>query len=138
MKKRRSGFTLLEILIVLVILGIIAGLAVPNLQAPIERGRAVEAYRNLDRVRQAMHRYHTKFDTYVGATVPIAGFQSSLDFNPNETTTGTNYFAYRLIDVGANTYRIRATRQSFVGCGQSIGTLTIDETGTIVGTGAYI
>lgn len=138
MRIRSFGFTLLEILIVLVILGILSGLAVPSLQAPVERGRAVEAYKNLDQTRQALARYYLKNDTYDGATIPPAGFNATLDFNPNEVSTGTNYFTYSFTSLNPTTYTVRAARQSFWGCGSSIGTITIDQAGGIVGTGAYI
>ncbi len=42
--KRNQGFTLIEIIIVIVILGILAAIALPKLTENIDRGRAAEAF----------------------------------------------------------------------------------------------
>ncbi|WP_020158398.1 pilus assembly FimT family protein [Methylobacter marinus] len=47
-KLRRSGFTLVELLIVIAIIGIIAGLAVPSYQDMIERNRLKQAIEGLN------------------------------------------------------------------------------------------
>jgi type IV fimbrial biogenesis protein FimT len=46
-KLRRSGFTLVELLIVIAIIGIIAGLAVPSYQGMIERNRLKQVVESL-------------------------------------------------------------------------------------------
>lgn len=55
---RRGGFTLIELLIVSAIIGILAGLAIPNLRTMIYRARAAEVAGVLDVVRVAALNYN--------------------------------------------------------------------------------
>ncbi len=52
-KEGRAGFTLLELLIVVIIVGILASLAIPTYQKTVEQGRATEAIANLNILRGA-------------------------------------------------------------------------------------
>ena len=47
LKQNKSGFTLIEIIIVIIILGVLAGLAMPKIVANIGRSRAAEAVNQL-------------------------------------------------------------------------------------------
>lgn len=51
---KRRGFTILELIIVVVIIAVIASLAIPKMQIMIERSRSVEALRYLQTVRGAI------------------------------------------------------------------------------------
>ncbi len=52
-----EGFTLIEILIVLVILGILAGIAIPNFQGAVWKARAAEVVTDVHTVTLAFHEY---------------------------------------------------------------------------------
>ncbi len=127
--KKTGGFTLLEILIVLVIVAVLAGLAVPSYQASVEKSRAQEALQGLSATRDAMLRYHAMNNTYVGA----AFGSSALDFDPNIAVGGqTLIFTYAISGLAANTFTITATRQ-----GGPVGAVSIDQAGTVVRAGVY-
>ena len=58
----RSGFTLLELLMVVIIIGILAALALPNYIKSVERARASEVVTVLGQVRGAVQRYCVQSD----------------------------------------------------------------------------
>ena len=55
--KNQKGFTLLELLIVVIIIGILASIAMPQYMKTIERAKTAEALTNLATLRGAMERY---------------------------------------------------------------------------------
>ena len=56
-KSARNGFTLIELLIVLSVLAIIAGAALPLTKIAVQRGREIELRRNLRLIREAIDQY---------------------------------------------------------------------------------
>jgi len=65
----KKGFTLIEVLIVVIILGILATLAVPQFTRMIQRARMAEAWAGLGAVRTAQSVYwmeHTFYATAIG------------------------------------------------------------------------
>lgn len=52
--KKHTAFTLIEVITVLVIIGLLAAIALPNVFSQIERNRAQEAINTLGAIRQAM------------------------------------------------------------------------------------
>jgi len=59
-----AGFTLIELAVVVVVIGVIASLAVPHYVAAIERGKSGEAFRILSTVSSAQSRYHLRNGIY--------------------------------------------------------------------------
>lgn len=55
---RRGGFTLVELLVVAAIVGILAGLAIPNLRTVLLRARATELAGDMEVVRTAVLSYN--------------------------------------------------------------------------------
>src|SRR3954452_5809845 len=61
---RRSGFTLVELAVVIIIIGILAAFAVPRFLDSVERSKAGESFNYLSAVRSAQERYQVRQGTY--------------------------------------------------------------------------
>lgn len=104
----RKGFTLLEVLIVVIIIGILASIAMPQYLKTLEKARASEAMTNIGSIRVALDRYYYENDFDLsGATL------LTLDIdNPNDMTVKLYSYAISGISgAGAErAYTITATR----------------------------
>jgi prepilin-type N-terminal cleavage/methylation domain-containing protein len=67
MKNNKSGFTLLEIIIVIIIVGVLASLALPRLFNTIEFSRSTEALNVIGGLKRAADRCALANDAQIGA-----------------------------------------------------------------------
>jgi len=69
----QGGFTLIELMIVVVIVGILAALAIPAFSNYVQRGRMAESFSFLGEIRQREEAYRAEFGEYVTAPYHPAG-----------------------------------------------------------------
>lgn len=92
--KRSLGFTLLEVLIVTLIMGILTGIATIGYQKYVYRAHRTEAKAVLLDISQRAERFYTDNNTYSGYTVP-----QSLSAVPQQGTA-TYTVSYNAINDG--------------------------------------
>ena len=64
--RNRKGFTLVELMIVVAIIGILAAIAIPNFLNFRLKAKTSEAKSNLGAIRSTSVAYYAEWDTYVG------------------------------------------------------------------------
>ena len=71
--RRSKGFTLIEILIVIVIFAILASLILPRMQGQVERAETAEAFELMGVMRRAAAKMYSMTGTYSGSLDAAAG-----------------------------------------------------------------
>src|SRR5436190_16200254 len=63
-RRNRAGFTLVELAVVIIIIGVLAAFGVPRFLDSVERSKAAEAFNYQAAVRSAQERYQVRQGTY--------------------------------------------------------------------------
>jgi type IV pilus assembly protein PilE len=128
-KLNKQGFTLLEIIIVIIIVGVLASLALPRFFSTIEYSRATEALSSLQTTRSAIERCYIQTNNYNNC-----GAFTDLDIADPGTSPGA-HFTYA-ITPGATSFTITATRTTRNGgAGGTIQLTQNNAAGTITKSG---
>ena len=93
MKKR--GFTLIELIIVIIIIGILASIAAPMMSSMKAKGISAEAVMAMGTIRTALRAYYIEYNAYPSMNGWLTGYpaiQSALGLSGNNLT-GTYFSA---------------------------------------------
>ena len=118
MNKHSTGFTLLEMLITVVIIGVLAAIAIPNYQAQVEKTRRSDARIALVETSQRLERCFAQFGSYNHASCTVAA-------------PVLEYYTISILSRTASTYSLSAAVNSDGAQKKDThcATLTFDHTG---------
>lgn len=122
----KKGFTLLELIIVVIVIGILVSIALPQMINVAERGRSSEGVANLGAFRDAQLRYYAQWSAYTGTVT-----------NLDVTLTAVRYFTYVANGAATDTNTCATATRNTTDIG-SFGayTLCITPNGAITCNGA--
>ena len=126
LKKKVHAYNLQELLVVLVIIGILILIAMPNFMGIISKSKSVEAQQNLKAIYNFQRSYYFMNNQY------SMDF-SAIDFIAPKTTQegGTANYSYEILEATSTGFKARATAQ-FDGDGDGIkNTWEIDQEGRL-------
>jgi type IV pilus assembly protein PilE len=103
---RLHAFTLSELLVVLVIIGILILMALPVLMPLISRTRSIEAKQGLKHIYTLQKTYYYEYARYANDLTQI-GFEQERLVTDGEG--GKSNYRFEIIDAGVSTFKARGT-----------------------------
>ena len=139
MKQTQLGFTLIELMITVAIIGILASIAYPSYQDSVMKSRRADVKGVLLGLANAMERHYTEFNSYCDAGGAGGGnscFAGAAETNVNDTGTPSpsiygipvetaNFYTVTISAAASTSYTLRAVPTGTDIC----GTLTLEHTG---------
>ncbi len=102
--RRKPGFTLVELCVVLAVAGVLASIAWPSFQAPLQRSRRADAVAALMRVQMAQESYRAHHGLYAAQ---LPGLQGASSPRSRE-----GLYDIELVGDGPNRYEARAVARA--------------------------
>jgi len=104
--RSRAGFSIIELLIVLVIIGVITGITLPTLLNCLDRGRQMKTVADLRTIGGAVEAYALDFSVYPSTNDPVDLAVMLQSEYMRRLVSGDGWHNTWLIDVGATSYTL--------------------------------
>jgi type IV pilus assembly protein PilE len=119
-KNTEAGFTIIELMIVMVIVAILGAIALPSYNDYILRSRLAEAYANMGELATKLEQYYQDNRTYAGAC-------AANTVAPLPSASNAKYFDVTCPTLTATAFTVQAAGK--VGTSVAGFTFTVDNTG---------
>ena len=125
----KKGFTLIELIVVIIIVGILAAIGMTQYTKVVEKGRAAEARLVLGSLRTAQVSYFMENDVYAGLV--------DLNVSAPAACTATHYFSYSCASATGTCTATRCTTGGKNPQGTTAYTKTVSVAGVWGGDAGY-
>ena len=120
MMKKNSGFTLIELMVVIAIIGVISTIAYPSYDSYINKSRRADAKVGLQKLADKQERYYLQNNVY---TTDIAGGLNT------SATSDEGYYTFVVGSASVSGFEITATAVGIQTNDVNCETLTLSSTG---------
>ena len=122
---RQAGFSLVELLVVLVIMGVLSAVALPGYTRYVQRGNRTEVMAALLEAQHFMERYYSANGQYLSPANAVPMLPQRLQRIPLQ---GTVRYQLSVREATVNSYLLQAVPEGSM-AGDVCGNLTINQTG---------
>jgi type IV pilus assembly protein PilA len=108
--KPESGFTLIELMMVAIIISLMSAITLPNYIGQVGKARETEAKTNLGTIGRAQQAYHFEHQVFAATLNALSGntlFQTQYYTYPDADTATTSLLKQRAIAINSSSYRVR-------------------------------